>query len=210
MTLQMVAAPAAAPPHARRTSELPTLVAGARRGDEAAWTALVRRFEPLLRRIARGYRLTPAQVDDAVQSTWVCLVRSIGGVREPEFLTSWLATAVRRESLRLLQSPTRELLSDDPDLGDRPDPRGPEADVLEAESRAVLAGAIATLPERHRQLMTLLSTEESLDYREISARAGVPVGSIGPIRGRSLVRLARDPALRALYHAGRDPGPHFQ
>jgi DNA-directed RNA polymerase specialized sigma24 family protein len=30
---------------------------------------------------------------------------------------------------------------------------------------------------------------EPLTYREISARLGIPVGSIGPVRGRALRRL---------------------
>jgi DNA-directed RNA polymerase specialized sigma24 family protein len=32
-------------------------------------------------------------------------------------------------------------------------------------------------------------------YAEISARLGIPVGSIGPNRSRSLDRLRRDPAI---------------
>jgi hypothetical protein len=38
-------------------------------------------------------------------------------------------------------------------------------------------------------------------YAEISARLGIPVGSIGPSRGRCLEKLRRDPAIAALINA---------
>jgi RNA polymerase sigma factor (sigma-70 family) len=119
-------------------------------------------------------------------------------LREPADMASWLATVARRESLRLLQAPLREVLSDDPRLGDRAESDGPEAVLLAAERTAILARALATLPERHRRLMTLLASESELDYREISATLGIPVGSIGPIRARSLARLELHPELRGL------------
>ena len=37
---------------------------------------------------------------------------------------------------------------------------------------------------------------------EISARLGIPVGSIGPSRGRCLDKLRHDPAIAALINAG--------
>jgi DNA-directed RNA polymerase specialized sigma24 family protein len=39
-------------------------------------------------------------------------------------------------------------------------------------------------------------------YTEISARLGIPIGSIGPSRARCLEKLRRDPAIAALIAAG--------
>ena len=41
---------------------------------------------------------------------------------------------------------------------------------------------IAVLPDRQRQLMTLLATEPEADYEHISATLEMPIGSIGPTR----------------------------
>jgi hypothetical protein len=38
-------------------------------------------------------------------------------------------------------------------------------------------------------------------YAQISARLGIPAGSIGPSRGRCLEKLRRDPAIAALINA---------
>jgi RNA polymerase sigma factor (sigma-70 family) len=178
--------------------ELVALVRAARAGDHDAWSGLVRRFDGPLRGIARSYRLAPADVDDVLQATWIRLLRHIGRIHEPAAIAGWLTTTVRRESMRLLQRPVREQLVDDPALGDRPEPDSAEAALLAAERRAVLDRALASLPERHRQLMMLLASEASPDYGRISEALDMPRGSIGPIRARCLARLERSVELRQL------------
>ena len=170
----------------------------ARGGDHSAWTTLVGRFDTMLRRIAGSYRLASADVDDVVQATWLDLLQQIERLREPAAIAGWLATATRHKALRLLRAGVREHLTDDPAEVDRPDLHGPEASVLASERRAALTRALATLPHRHRRLMTLLLVQPALDYEQVGALLAMPVGSIGPIRARSLARLARHPELLAL------------
>ena len=175
------------------------LVSAARAGDDRAWNQLHARFTPMLRSIAYSYRLSSSDVDDAVQMTWVRLVNHIGRLRDPAAVAGWLATTTRRECLRLLQRPVRERVTDDPRLGDRVDQgSNPELELLAAERRAVLASALETLPERHRQLMILLLAQPKLDYETISETLGMPRGSIGPIRARSIARLQGHPELCAI------------
>ena len=179
-------------------ADLVALVSAARTADDGAWARLVARFDRQLRSIAVSYGLSAADVDDAVQATWLLLFRNIERVREPAAVAGWLATTVRRECLRLLQRPVREQLSDDPHLGDRADVDGPEEQLFAAERRAVLGDALAVLPDRHRRLMMLLATDPAPDYEHISISLDMPRGSIGPIRARCLARLARNPELRTL------------
>lgn len=190
-----------APPAAVRRppgDDMAALLSGARRGDERAWAQLVRALDDLPRSVARSLRLTPADADDVAQSTWLALFEHLDAIRDADALRSWVWTTARRNGLRLLQRPLREELTDDPRLADGVDRDGPDVEVLAAERRAILATAIGELPERHRSLMMLLSDESDLDYREISRALGVPRGSIGPIRGRSLERLRRNRGLRLL------------
>jgi RNA polymerase sigma factor (sigma-70 family) len=171
------------------------LVRAARAGDDHAWERLVDRFSPMLRGIARSYRLSPSDIEDVLQNTWLRLFNHIDRVREPTAIAGWLATTTRRECLRLLQLPTRECPTADPDLGDSGDSLDPERELLAAERRMVLGRALATLPERHRKLMTLIVAQPDNDYEQLSAILAMPVGSIGPIRARSLARLRRHPEL---------------
>lgn len=175
------------------------LLRSARAGDDRAWDHLHDRFAPMLRRIARSYRLSPIDVEDVVQNSWLALINNIDRLREPAAVAGWLATTTRRECLRLLQRPMRECLVADIDDSDG---RGdstfadPERAVMAAEQRVALGNALATLPDRHRKLMTMLVAEPNMDYQGLSTALAMPVGSIGPIRARSLARLKRHPELR--------------
>jgi RNA polymerase sigma factor (sigma-70 family) len=172
-------------------AELAAVVDAARAGDDAAWRALVGRFERRLREVVRSYRLSAADVDDVLQTTWLRLFTHIAQIREPAAIGGWLATTARRECLRLLQGPVREQLTPDPQPGEPREQDGPETRLLAAERRAVLDRALATLPERHRRLMAVLASDPAPDYRHISEMLAMPTGSIGPIRARSLARLLR-------------------
>ena len=84
-----------------------------------------------------------------------------------------------------------------------PDQRAAPADqdLLEAERHAALREALAALPPSGRQLIAMLTADPPVPYTEISARLGIPVGSIGPTRRRCLDKMRRHPAVAALINA---------
>jgi RNA polymerase sigma factor (sigma-70 family) len=180
--------------------EVVELVRAARAGDDRAWERLYDRFSPMLRGIARSYRLSPSDIDDVLQNSWLRLFDHIDRIREPTAVAGWLATTTRRECLRVLQLPMRESPTADPDSGGASESADPERELLAAERRLILGRALSTLPERHRKLMTMLVAQPDTDYEQLSTALAMPVGSIGPIRGRSLARLRRHPELRSFCH----------
>ena len=76
-----------------------------------------------------------------------------------------------------------------------------EPDLLAAERHAALREAFGQLPPGCQHLLALLIEDPALSYAEISARLGVPAGSIGPSRRRCLDKLRRHPAFTALINA---------
>ncbi len=179
-------------------TDITALVAAAQSGDSLAWDRLVNRFDRMMRSVARSYRLAPQDVDDAVQAAWVKLYEHIDSIRDGAAVSGWLATTVRRESLRILQLGVREHLTDALEIDTGVDARGPEAGLLESERSVALTRALASLPDRQRRLMTLIASSADANYVQIGAALDMPVGSIGPIRARSLERLGRHPELLAL------------
>jgi RNA polymerase sigma factor (sigma-70 family) len=151
-------------------------------------------------RVARAHGLSRHEAEDAVQDTWIRLMKNIGGVREPRALAGWLTTTARHESLRVLERSRREKPTDDELCADVPDAgdgaAGAELDA--AACQAEVTRALALLPPRHGSLMRALFSETAPSYQEIAAQLGVPVGSIGPIRGRCLAKLRVDRRLREL------------
>ena len=69
-------------------------------GDESTWQTTVRRFEGLLRSAARVVLRSDADVDEAVQRTWVLLFRNADRINDPQRLPGWLSTTARRRAER--------------------------------------------------------------------------------------------------------------
>ncbi len=162
-------------------------------GSESAWGSLVERHTGLLWAVARSFRLGDASSADVVQTAWLRLAENIDRVRDPDKVGVWLATTVRRECLRLLQSRSREYLSDvldDLQLAD--DQRGPEATAVACDRDLRVQAALARLPERDQRLLTVLMASPPPSYVEVAASLDMPIGSIGPTRARCLARLRKE------------------
>jgi RNA polymerase sigma factor (sigma-70 family) len=173
----------------------------ARDGDQQAWDAIIERYAPLVWSICRRYRLAGADADDAGQAVWLSLAGHIGQIRDPAALPGWLATTTGRECGRLVRAarkicPPGQRL----DAEDIPDDQATRADdeLLAAERHAALRQALTGLPPPCQQLIALLAQDPPLSYAQISARLGIPPGSIGPTRRRCLNKLRRHPAITAL------------
>jgi RNA polymerase sigma factor (sigma-70 family) len=180
------------------------LIAAARGGDRRAWDALVERYAPLVWSICRRHRLSQADAEDVGQSIWLRLVDQLDKIREPAALPGWLSTTTRRECQRVRShamacSPAAAWALDADCLRD--ERASAEQGLLAAERHAALREAFTQLPPDGQQLIALLIADPPLPYAEISARLGIPVGSIGPTRGRCLDRMRRHPALAALMNA---------
>ena len=174
-----------------RRPSLTELVAGARAGEQAAWDEIVARFTALLWSVARSYRLEPNAAADVVQGTWLRLIESINSLQDPEALPGWLLTTARRQAIRSLRLKARDLPVQDVDAFDQeaPDPPAMDAALLLDERDAALWEAFRHLGARCQRLLRVLMAPECPSYSEVGARLGMPVGSIGPTRGRCLSHL---------------------
>jgi len=176
------------------------LVVRAAGSDQSAWNELVERYAPLVWSICTRFQLSNQDSEDVGQTVWLLLVEHLGELREPAALPGWLAKTTARECLRVVTAAHRSER-----LGTRLDDADQFAasavvdeEVLLAERNAGLRAAFAELPPRCQQLLAMLLADPPPSYAEISAALDIPVGSIGPQRGRCLGRLRRSPALVAL------------
>lgn len=163
-------------------------------GDQAAWNAIVDRYTRLLWSVARGHRLSDTDAADVVQTTWLRLVEHFGRIQDPECLPGWLATTARRESLRVLRRAGREVpaMADETSwdvVDERAEPV--DARLLLAERDAALWDCFQLLSARCRVLLRALLASSERDYAAVSSALGLPMGSIGPTRGRCLNQLRK-------------------
>jgi RNA polymerase sigma factor (sigma-70 family) len=175
------------------------LVAFAKGGDARAWDALVERFAPLIWSICRKYHLDRTDAEDVGQNVWMIFVKHLDSVRDAAALPGWLTTITRRECFKVLRASCKL-----PASGKAPEDTPAESaasaghELLLAERSAALHEAFCRLPLSSQRLFTLLIADPPVPYAEISARLGIPIGSIGPSRRRCLEKLRCDPAIAHL------------
>lgn len=174
---------------AQRTSPSPVeLFTAIVDGDDAAWRLAVERYRGLLHWVARRHRLTEEETADVMQETWTRLLEHLDDIRDPAHLGGWLATTTTRQCLAVLRQRRRETPAPD-GVVDSPDSWDVD-DRLDAVQRGIaLRRAVATLSRRERELIEVLLEPEPPSYAEISRRLSMPIGSIGPVRGRAMRRL---------------------
>ena len=176
-------------PHAGAKARL---VEAAARGDEAAWSELVTRYSGLLWAITRAHRLSAGDAADVVQTTWLRLIEHLPAIRNPEGVGAWLATTARRECLRTLRRTSRCKPVAEMDTVLAPDVQQIDERLLREERDAGIRQAFARLSASDQALLRLLTADPAPSYQEISAALDMPIGSIGPTRGRALERLSRE------------------
>lgn len=164
------------------------LLADLAAGDETAWLTTVRRYERLLRSSARAVLRSDADVDEAVQRTWVVLLRNAGAIHDAECLPGWLATTARREALAIVRAQQRAVPTEDVADHIAPTDDDMAGGLLRMELRSALLRAVDTLPTSQRLVVqAMLRGEQS--YDALSQELSMPRGSLGPLRGRAIKSL---------------------
>ena len=159
-----------------------------RDGDRGQLRTLVTLLTPLLWHTARSQNATKEVAEDAIQTAWLRLVDAADTIADPKGVVSWLVITVKRESWRLLRLAGRHVTSD---LGvpETVDETTPEDLAITSDQQRLLWGHVNDLPERCRTLLRVIAFAPSPDYAGVAASLGMPVGSIGPTRGRCLAKL---------------------
>lgn len=173
------------------TLDVAQLVRSAAAGDRRAWERLVEQYARLIWAMTRDFKLADSDAADVVQATWLRLIEHIDRIEYPDRIGSWLATTARHECLRHVARRKKVILVDDDLAFNDVVTHQPDVDerLLADESAEAVRQALSRLPWRWQRLLELLMTDPPASYAEISNQLGLPVGSIGPTRGRCLERL---------------------
>jgi RNA polymerase sigma factor (sigma-70 family) len=172
-----------------RESTADLLLQAAGGGEQLAWAELISRYGGLVRAVVISFRLPAADAEDAVQSTWLRLLERMDTIKDPESLGSWLATTASRECLALIRRGQRvtpddaaveQLVAVEP---------GPETAVVAGEAHRAVTAAVGELTGQHWLLIHVLFYHPDCSYTDVSRATGMPLGSIGPTRGRLLREL---------------------
>jgi RNA polymerase sigma factor (sigma-70 family) len=164
-----------------------------RAGDPSALDELVHAMSPVLWHVVRATGLDKEQSEDVVQTAWLALVRNAETVGDPQAVARWLCTTARREAWRVSKAASRTTPVEDDTLEWRlPSQPSPEAEVVLGDEQARLWESMKVLPERCQKLLRIVAMEPRPDYARIAGELKMPIGSIGPTRGRCLDKLRNE------------------
>ena len=173
-----------------RGTRIAMLMGAARQGSEDALGQIVTELSPLLWQVARAAGLSAGDAEDVLQTVWLRLVAHLDGIHDSAALTGWLVTTTRREAWRVRAAGRRQIPADHEALDELPaSGPGSEEQVIVDDERRVLWAAIGRLSARCQELLRIIAFSPRPDYTTVAAALGMPVGSIGPTRGRCLAKL---------------------
>ena len=168
------------------------LVRECRKGNQAAWSALIEKYKNLIFSIPIKFGLPREDAADIFQAVCVDLLSSLPQLREPKAIAKWLMQTSFHKCLRWKKD--RLNLVDDLEVLDGACHAGPEElpeEMLHQVHREQsLREAIAALPPRCGRMVSMLFFEDPpRPYQEVAKELGIASGSIGFIRGRCLKKM---------------------
>src|SRR3954454_12270241 len=209
---------------AASTDVLPdaVVIEAIKRGDEAAFAAMVDAYRPSLLRMARMFGRDRAVAEEVVQDTWIAVLRGIDRFEGRSSLRTWIYRILMNTAKTRGQREARSVPfsaaagpdepSVDPDrlLGADHQFAGgwmlgpsewqtPEEELLQGETRDAILAAIEELPEQQRAVITLRDVE-GFPADEVSEALGISDGNQRVLlhRARSKVRSAIESYLGAV------------
>jgi RNA polymerase sigma-70 factor (ECF subfamily) len=184
------------------------LVARTARGDQAAFEALMRRYNGKLFRVARAILKDDSEAEDALQEAYLQAYRRIGEFRGDAQLATWLTRIVVNQALMQLRKQKRDRVvvpfrapsgssGTDQEIEDVADQQteSPSNAVLRAEVRRMLERCIDELPVAFRTVFVMREVED-MTVQETAACLSIPEATVRTrlFRARAMLRrsLERD------------------
>lgn len=160
------------------------LVDDAVAGDRDAFGELVRRHQTRIVNYAMAIVRDPAEAEDVAQETFIRAYRSLARFRGDSSFKTWLYTIATNAARTGVERRGRRNRVEDGSLDDDAGPLA-AADVpagdADAETalvrREAIDRALAALPPDLR-VAVVLRDVEGLDYKEIAAATGAPIGTV--------------------------------
>jgi RNA polymerase sigma factor (sigma-70 family) len=168
------------------------LVRECRKGNQAAWSALIEKYKNLIFSIPIKFGLPREDAADIFQAVCVDLLSSLPQLREPKAIAKWLMQTSFHKCLRWKKD-RLNLVDDLEDLDGAKlagDEELPEAMLDQLQREQSVREALAALPPRCGRMVSMLFFDDPpRPYQEVARELGIASGSIGFIRGRCLKKM---------------------
>jgi len=168
------------------------LVRECRKGNQAAWSALIEKYKNLIFSIPIKFGLPREDAADIFQAVCVDLLSSLPKLREPKAIAKWLMQTSFHKCLRWKKD-RLNLVDGLEVLDNERDARAkdlPEEILHQVQREQSVREALAALPPRCGRMVAMLFFDDPpRPYGQVAKELGLASGSIGFIRGRCLKKM---------------------
>ena len=169
------------------------LVEACIQGEPHAWEELVVRFSPTIYGIARKRCGFPRETaEDVYQEVFRTIFEKLATLHDPQKLRGWIISIVWRKCFDTIKAEQRMGQIDDVPLDQLPSAHiAPDESMAKGEVETLLEEAIRSIPDPQGRAIIECRFYEGMSYKEMSEYLNLPIGSIGPILGRSLTYVKK-------------------
>jgi RNA polymerase sigma factor (sigma-70 family) len=163
-----------------------------RAGNAAAWQRFMKEQGRVILAVGRRVGLDPNEREELFQNTCLIAYRSIGQLKDPSRLSSWVYSIAYRTGIELARR-RRPAGAGDEEL-ERLVSEEPSADEVlgRLELSHQIREGLDRIGDTCRDLLDQLYLQaDEPSYEEVSRRLSMPIGSIGPTRARCLEKLRK-------------------
>jgi RNA polymerase sigma-70 factor (ECF subfamily) len=197
------------------------LLQGLRQGEEAAYEALIQRYEHPIFSLVSRLADNPADAADVVQDVFIKIFRNVGSFRGDSSLKTWIyriAVNQARNQRRWFGRHRRQEVGLEPEPGEAqgyqdwlqdPGP-SPFELALDGETQALLEAALQNVPAAFRAAL-ILREMDGLSYEQIAEVLEITLGTVKSriLRGReALKKDLTEKLAEKLDGAGLETGKH--
>ena len=151
-------------------------------GNQAAFQALVERYQGRMFALARHYTRNAVEIEDLVQDTFLKAYSRLDSFQHQSSFYTWLYRIAVNTILdymkRVARSPVHGV--EDPEVVRSPGPTrgvGPDARMQQEEIARITHAVLAELPDIFRTVLVMREFDE-LSYQEIADVLGISIGTV--------------------------------
>jgi RNA polymerase sigma-70 factor (ECF subfamily) len=188
------------------TDTLTSKVQAAQRGEEAAFTELLREFHGVVLHQAQRVLRDPNDAQDCAQEAFAEAFSTLGRLQEPRAFPAWLRSIVQHRCLRRLRRRDLQLVP----LGSESDSLVPDLAGAERErflEQWALAGRLIDALPRHERDVTLLFYLKQCSQREIATFLELPLSTVNNRLHQARERLVRFGEIMTTTSSSPEPYP---
>lgn len=155
-------------------------------GESGAYTFLQKKYKKIVLTLIRRMIKDEDDVDDLVQETFIKAFSALNTFQYGYSFSSWIYRIASNNCIDFLRKKRFTMVSissqyddsdEDHEIEIKDNSYQPDINLMNDEKKQLLLDAIEKLPENYREIIKMRH-EEDMDYKEISDKLNLPLGTV--------------------------------